>query len=293
MTNPTFKFGVSLYSYTDDFGTVMTLEDCLAQIADLGATGVELLGEAHIPGYPNPTVAWVDAWKALLERYRLEPTNFGCWIDTTLRLSRRLTAKEASEDLSRDIELASQLGFQFVRPKIGVVSLDLKPDPMWEEAVERSLDLAHKKRIVICPEIHSPTPIRHPIVEDYIRFIERTGTTNFGLLIDTGIFQDRPLPYWPGETKEMRESFLNGIKVDPEEFLSIAKHVVFIQAKFNEVDKHLVDQQIPWEKIVPVLKRAGYDGYLSSEYEGARDPWRSVEQVRRQHALLRKLQAEI
>ena len=36
------------------------------------------------------------------------------------------------------------LGFGFVRPKIGVVSSDLVPHPIWTESVERSLDLAEE-----------------------------------------------------------------------------------------------------------------------------------------------------
>lgn len=290
-THP-FRYGVSLYSYTDDFGTVMTLEDAMDHIADLGATGIEILGEAHIPGYPDPAPAWVDHWFELLARHELEPTNYGCWIDTRLRLSRPLTALEGAADLARDIRLAAKLGFKFVRPKIGVVSFDLKPDPIWEEVIERVLDLAHELDVVICPEIHAPTPIRHPVVERYVDFIDRTGTKNFGLLIDTGIFQDRPLPYMPGETEAMRRDFLNGIHVDPDDILPIIDHVVFIQAKFHRINDELIDEHIPWERIVPALKKAGYAGYLSSEYEGVREPWLAIEQVRRQHALIRKLERE-
>ncbi|MFL6631907.1 MAG: sugar phosphate isomerase/epimerase family protein [Massilia sp.] len=287
-----FKYGVSLYSFTDDLGTVMGLEDAFDAIADLGATGIEILGEGHVKGYPEPTTAWIDNWFALLEKYRLEPTNYGAWIDTRLRPGRTLTAREGADDLARDLRLAARLGFRYVRPKIGVVSFDLVPDPIWEEAIERCLDLAHDLDIVICPEIHAPTPIRHPVVESYIEFIERTKTKHFGLLIDTGIFQDRPLPYFPGETPEMRRDFLNGIKVPPADFLSIAQYVVFIQAKFHAIDESLVDANIPWASVVPMLKQAGYSGYLSSEYEGDRAPWRSVEQVRRQHALLRGLERD-
>jgi sugar phosphate isomerase/epimerase len=47
------------------------------------------------------------------------------------------------------------------------------------------------------------------------------------------------------------------------------------------------DPQIPWAETVDTLVEHGYTGYLSSEYEGGRTPYRSVEQVRRQHALLR------
>jgi sugar phosphate isomerase/epimerase len=289
----TFRYGVSLYSYMGDYGTVMDLETALASIADVGATGVEILGEGHVRGYPEPTPAWIDGWFRLLEKYSLEPTNYGSWIDTRLHPGRSMTGAEGAEALQRDLRLAQQLGFGFVRPKIGVVSSDLVPDPIWTESVERSLDLAHELGIIICPEIHSPTPIKHPVVDDYIGLIERTGTKNFGLLIDTGIFQDRPIPLRAGETRETRPAFLDGIGVDPADFADIAQYVVFIQAKFHDINEQLEDQQIPWLPVLKALKDSGYSGYLSSEYEGERTPWRAIEQVRRQHALIRRITAEL
>jgi sugar phosphate isomerase/epimerase len=69
----------------------------------------------------------------------------------------------------------------------------------------------------------------------------------------------------------------------------IIERVVFIQAKFHDIDDELEDQQIPWEPVLRALKDAGYTGYLSSEYEGDRIPWRAVEQVRRQHSLMRQI----
>jgi sugar phosphate isomerase/epimerase len=292
-----FKYGVSLYSFMHDFGTVLDLESALAHVADLGATGVEILGEGHIAGYPQPSTEWIDAWFALLEKYSLEPTNYGSWIDTRLHSSgpnaRDLTAVEGAAMLQRDLRLASRLGFRFVRPKIGVVSSDLVPHPTWTEAVERSLDLAAELDVVICPEIHSPTPIKHEVVDDYIGLIQRTGTKHFGLLLDTGIFQDRPIPLRPGELPGQRPAFLDGIAVDPADIADIAKYVVFIQAKFHDIDDDQVDQQIPWEPVLRALKDAGYTGYLSSEYEGDRAPWRSIEQVRRQHSLIRRIASDL
>jgi sugar phosphate isomerase/epimerase len=284
-----FQYGVSLYSFMSDFGTVLDLETALAGIADIGATGVEILGEGHVPGYPKPSTEWIDSWFGLLEKYALEPTNYGSWIDTRLHPGRSMTASEGAATLQRDLRLAKQLGFRFVRPKIGVVSSDLVPDPIWTESVERSLDLAHELDVVICPEIHSPTPIKHPVVEDYIGLIERTGTKHFGLLIDTGIFQDRPIALAPGELPGRRPAFMDGIAVDPADFASVAEHVVFVQAKFHDIDDNLEDQQIPWQPVLRALRDAGYTGYLSSEYEGERTPWRSIEQVRRQHSLMRQV----
>ncbi|MBD8206777.1 sugar phosphate isomerase/epimerase [Microbacterium sp. CFBP 8790] len=288
-----FRYGVSLYSYMGDYGTVMDLETALASIADLGATGVEILGEAHVPNYPHPSDEWVDEWFALLERYGLEPTNLGSWIDTRLHSSgpnaRDMTVDEGAAALQRDLRLAKRLGFRFVRPKIGVVSSDLIPHPIWTEVVEASLPLAEELDVIICPEIHSPTPIKHEVVDDYIALIRRTGTKHFGLLLDTGIFQDRPIPLAAGELPGQRPAFLDGIHVDPADVFDVIENVVFIQAKFHDIDEQLDDQQIPWEPVLKALKDAGYTGYLSSEYEGVREPWRSIEQVRRQHSLMRQI----
>ncbi|MCC4247768.1 C-glycoside deglycosidase beta subunit domain-containing protein [Microbacterium testaceum] len=288
-----FQYGVSLYSYMSDFGTVMDLETAMASIADIGATGLEILGEAHIPNYPNPSDEWVDQWFALLQKYGLEPTNYGSWIDTRLHSSgpngRDMTVEEGAAALQRDLRLAKRLGFRFVRPKIGVVSSDLIPHPIWTEAVEASLPLAEELDVIICPEIHSPTPIKHEVVDDYIALIRRTGTKHFGLLLDTGIFQDRPIPLKPGELPGQRPAFLDGIHVDPADVFDVIDNVVFIQAKFHDIDEELDDKQIPWEPVLRALKDAGYTGYLSSEYEGEREPWRSIEQVRRQHSLIRQI----
>ena len=292
-----FQYGVSLYSYTADYTTVLDLETSMAAIADLGATGIEILGEGHVPGFPEPSAAWVDEWFRLLDVYGLQPTNMGSWIDTRLHSSgvnaRDMTAAEGAAALQRDIRLAKRLGFRFVRPKIGVVSSDLVPHPIWTESVERSLDLAAELDVIVAPEIHSPTPIKHEVVDDYIGLIERTGTKHFGLLIDTGIFQDRPIPLRPGETRETRPPFLDGIGVDPADLKDIGKYVVFVQAKFHEIDENRVDQQIPWRPVLQGLKDAGYTGYLSSEYEGERLPWRSLEQVRRQHSIMREIASDL
>jgi sugar phosphate isomerase/epimerase len=76
-----------------------------------------------------------------------------------------------------------------------------------------------------------------------------------------------------------------------EHLAEVMPYVVFIQAKFHHIDEQLHDHHIPWERIVPMLKSLGYSGWLSSEYEGVRDPWVAIEQVRRQHALIRTLES--
>lgn len=292
------RYGVSTYSYTGDIYTSMTLEDVFADIADLGATGIEILGEGNVPGYPSPDPAWIDSWHGLLEAYGLTATNYGSWVDTTRWRDRDLTAEEGAEQIRLDLRLASRLGFTSVRPKFGVTSWELDPHPIWEEAVERSLDLAAELDVVICPEIHAPTPIKHPVTQGYVDFIERTGTEHFKLLIDTGIFQTAVVresaEEIEGDDDEDVPAPMRPLRVPMSDLAEVLPHTHFIQTKFFEiasVDGDLRDLHVPWADIVPTLLEAGWSGWLSSEYEGRREPYRGRDQVRRQHALLRSLQS--
>ena len=287
------RYGVSTYSYSGDIFTSMTLEDVFADVADIGASGIEILGEGNVPNYPAPSNAWIDEWHGLIEKYGLTATNYGSWVDTDMWRTRSLTAQEGAAQIQCDLHLAAQLGFTSIRPKFGVTSFDLDPHPIWAEAVERSLDLAGELDIVICPEIHSPTPIKHPVTQGYLDFIERTGSKHFKLLVDTGIFQTAPVDDGHEGVKveegKKRPAFLEPLAVPMTDLAEILPHVHFIQAKFFEVDDDLHDLHVPWPQIIATLHDAGWSGWLSSEYEGRREPYRGRDQVRRQHALLRSL----
>ena len=287
-----FRYGVSLYSYTGEYGVTMTLEDCVEDVADLGATGLEILGEAHVAGYPSPSAAWLDEWFARLDRYSLEPTCYGSWVDTRRFGSRPMSVDEAVWQLETDIRLAATLGFRYVRPKLGVVTSDLEPDPVWEPATERVLDLAAEKEIIICPEIHWPSVIKSKVVDDYLAFIQRTGTKHFGLLMDTGVFQTR----MHGRRGGVASRLGDGSARPPEvpvvpvtDLEGVLDHVVHVQAKFYEIDDELQDRYIPWAEILEIIVRRGWSGYLSSEYEGDYAIGRAADQLRRQHAIIRRL----
>ena len=302
MTNATtIDFGVSLYSYGGDFLVTMSLEDCLADVADMGATGVEILADTHVPSYPKPAAGWVDEWHRLLDRYRLTPTCYSSWLDTRLHRDRTLTVDEAVPILVRDLELAHRLGFTIVRPKLGVVSLDLIPDPVWRETVERALPKAEEYDIRIAPEIHAPTPLKSTIVDDYLDLARQTD--HFGLLIDTGIFQtaersgahsDSRFVFGdpsPELAARVAHEMSKPMNEDPRDLVDVMPYVFHVHAKFWDMTDDLVDPHIPYHDVVTALVEGGYKGSLSSEYEGRRDLYRASDMVRRQQAMLRRLLA--
>lgn len=295
MPNSDIKLGISAYSYTGDFPTIMSLEDIMKDAEDIGVTGLEILGEANVKGYPKPDKTWIKQWFSQIEKYQITPTNMCTWIDTLLWKHRELSVQEASDMLRNDIKLAHKLGFTSLRPKFSVTSWELDLYPEWEQIVERSLDTAAKYDIVICPEIHSPTPIQHPVTQGYVDFIERTKTEHFRLMIDTGIFMTKPSDDGHDGIEEKgkkRPAFMEPLAVPMSDLAEVLKYTYFIQSKFYEIDDQLNDLQIPWAEIIKTLKAENWKGWLSSEYEGRRDPYRGKDQVRRHHALLRKLLSE-
>ena len=304
MSASAITYGVALYSYGGDFLVTMSLDDCLADVADMGASDVEILADTHIPGYPDPDSAWVDGWHALLERHGLTPTCYSCWLDTRLHGERGLTPEEAAAILVRDVRLANRLGFTIVRPKLGVVSLDLLPDPVWREATRRALPTAVELGVRIAPEIHAPTPLRSQIVDDYLAFAEEEGAGHFGLLIDTGIFQTerRTDGHDGGDGTRMvfgdpspelgaqvAEEMSRPLGVDAAELVALMPHVLHVHAKFWDMTDDLTDPQVPYDRVVAALLAGGYRGSLSSEYEGPRELYLASDMVRRQQVMLRRL----
>ena len=103
----------------------------------------------------------------------------------------------------------------------------------------RTLDLAQELDVVICPEIHSPTPITHPVTRDYIEFIERTGTDHFKLMIDTGIFQTVPVDDGhPGFADDERPPFLEPLKTPMSDLAEVLPYVGFVHRGRRMVTHH-------------------------------------------------------
>ena len=147
------KRGVSVYSYTGQFGIDMDLEDAFIEINDLGATGIEILANAHIDNYPNPTDEWVDKWWRLCDKYNVTPGEYGHWVDSRRRKGHTLDAKESLDMLVRDFKLANRLGFHVLRTKLGVIDDTLSPVENWREFIKMALPYAEKYDVRMCPEL--------------------------------------------------------------------------------------------------------------------------------------------
>ncbi|MCF0228277.1 MAG: sugar phosphate isomerase/epimerase [Parasporobacterium sp.] len=276
------KRGVSLYSYSAEYGFTKSLEECFEDMYDMGAHGLEILANSHIENYPYPTDEWVDKWFRLCDKYEIVPVEYGNWIDSHVLRDRDLTTEEAYKLLERDIRLAHRLGFTVMRTKMPVINEKLEPVLNWREIIKMALPLAEQLGIKMCPEIHIPTNLNGEMVKSYVDFIKETGTKNFGLNIDFGVFRTE---FAPGEWKD--PAFTPN---KPEDLIPLIPYIYCCHAKFFNVDDNFRETTMDYAAIINTLADNGWDGYLLSEYEGADkyDPGYEVGQTLRKHHILMK-----
>ena len=284
------KRGVSLYSYSSEFGISMTLEDCFKDMYDCDAHGLEILANAHIPAYPDITEEWLETWFALLEQYEIVPVEYGHWIDSRLYSGRELTTAESVGLLERDLRIAHKLGFTVMRTKMGVIDDVNTPVQNWREIIREALPLAEEFNLRMCPELHMPTALKSKYVDDYVELIEKENTKYFGFNVDFGTFQnvfesDFRLPGMPED---------GGPCSKPEDIIPILPYVYCCHAKFNYMDENFQEKTIPYEEIIKILVNYNWDGYMLSEYEGAdKDkPGFVSDQLRRQHIMMKRILGE-
>ena len=198
------SLGVSIYSFysianlTED---TVNLEKHMADLNDMGAEYIEIIGEAHVPGYPNPPVEWIDQFFELLEKYNLKQSAYDIFPDTMFYKDRYLTPEEVVESFVVDCKLANQLGYKVFRglqapyPPDDPSEAHLIPFTKSAQAtrfLELAIPYAEKYDVKIALELHSPTQIRSQWIDSMLELIERTKTQHLGFCPDFGMFLSRP-----------------------------------------------------------------------------------------------------
>jgi sugar phosphate isomerase/epimerase len=321
------KRGVSLYSFQEEyFLRKMSLEQCIAKAAEFGALGIESLAEQMMPGFPRLSDDYYRQWHGWMAQYGTTSVCHDMFLDTKKYRHRLLSEQECIDSIERDLKHANRIGATVMRVLVFV-------EP---ELLAKCIPLAEKYHVRMGIEVHAPWSFDHPWMMRYMDMIERTKTRHIGFIPDCGIFTKR-LPRVVRDKAERQggtpkvldyvcEAYENGVLAEytifearrmggnavdvgfaeqcrhnvwshPKRLLEFMPYIFHIHAKFYEMLDEGREFSIPYEQIVPVLVKGGYDGYLSSEYEGNRHiqdafPVDSVEQVRRQHAMFKRLLGE-
>lgn len=321
------KRGVSLYSFQEEyFLRKMSLEDCIAACAKMGALGIETIGEQIMPGFPNLSDAFYDHWHELMAKYGTTPTCHDMFLDMKKYKGRLMTDEEMLASVIRDLRHANRLGCSVIR-----VIVNTPPHIM-----EAAAPYAEEYNVRLGIEIHAPFHFDHEWIQRHHEVMERVGSPYLGFIPDMGHIEKRyprvryertirnganpDIVHYIADAYERREDLdkltedvkkMGGgqlelgmvidlsrmVYADPRRMLDFMPRIFHIHAKFYEMLPEYTEYSIPYEDIVPVLIEGGFNGYLSSEYEGNRhiqDAFEvdSVEQVRRQQEMFKRLIGE-
>lgn len=322
------KRGISLYSFQEEmFLGKMDVEDCVAFGAQIGAHGIEILPEQNMPTFPNITDAQIGEWRDRLARHGAHFTCYDMFLDTKRRKDRLMSDEEQVESIHRDLVLANRLGIRNMR-----ILIFVRPD-----ILEKCVPMAEKLDVHMGVEVHAPWHLEHAWILRTIEVADRLGTQHLGILPDMGIFMKHYPPAFRArferqgarpevaqfivdqhEQKVMCEYTIYEVAVkmqgnkaevamaetlrhapyaNPKRISEYVPYFRHIQAKFYEMNEDCTDPAIAYDEVIPALVKAGWEGTLSSEYEGNR--WiqdvhevDSREQVRRQHVMFERLIAK-
>ncbi|MGN6220880.1 MAG: sugar phosphate isomerase/epimerase family protein [Microbacterium sp.] len=329
------KRGVSLYSYQQAYYLgERNLEQCIAEAAVVGAYGIETIADQMMPGYPRLGDDFYYQWHQWMDRYGTVPTAHDMFLEVRRHKGRLLTRDEMIEFVQRDIDHAARLGATLVRTTSATpaeiveaclphaeakgvrLSLEIhSPRDFDHEQTQRHFDVYERygpewlgfvldlgiyvrrfPRVVADRFIRdgaTPEIVEH-IVAAYDRSVAENGAPPNSETLSSDV---RRLG---GTDKDLEVVDFAAVMLlwsDPRRILDFGPYIHHVHAKFYEIDDDGTDHSIPYEEIVPILQASGFDGYLSSEYEGQRHIQDAFEvdevgQVARQHALLSRLLGE-
>lgn len=319
--------GVSLYSFQEEFFRgALTLEQCVQTAAGLGAPGIEVVAEQMFFGYPVVTDAFCDTWRAWMAQYGVTSFALDMNLDTKRFPGRLLTQQEMIDWVEINLRNAARLGFRYVRanqvtpPEIWAdvlpmvealdlyVGMELHPPFTFEhpriQAHLEQMDRLHTGRLGLCIDTgifekrFSRIKLNYYLrrgaqkrVAEYVEKAYAQGEAGAELL-------ERIDEMHPNETdKILARDAGRMVYTDPRQMVDYKEKILWVHAKFYEMLEDETEYAIPFDEIIDALKACGFDGMICSEYEGNRyiqdlGEVDSVEQVRRQQAMLARLIGE-
>lgn len=303
---PAFKRGVSLYSYQElYYREVLDLEGCIAQAKATGATGIEMLVDQMVPGYPsisyNLSSVFLDKWSGLIAKYDVDPIAFDIYGESKLFKGQIVSDENLAEQLTVLFKTGRDLGFKVMRINFLV--------PV--RVIARLIPVAEELGVTMAIEVHAPHSLRGAWVQETVELAQKTGTSALGIMPDFGTFCRiiPPLVLEESRRKGVSEeiiTYLNDlyhepnkptdlvertlamggneaalwlakrvelgvwINDDPSFLTDLAPYIVHAHGKFYEMGEDLVETSVRYDEIIPILADVGYRGYIMSEYEGQR-----------------------
>ncbi len=331
------KSCVSLYSlqYQYLLGK-MNLGDIIEYVLSVGAQGIELLPDQMLHGTPTPSEETYAYWDSLMEKYHPGLACDDTFMNTNLFMNRTLTKRECVELQKQEIVMAHRLGFDCIRLVSFVPAWIL--EPCLETAAKYNVSLnieIHGGLGFGCPKtdeyINEMLRLNSPyigIVPDTSLFVRRKPDIVtrycdklFGLNPDLLAYADEvyasghdffelrqknggqmdsklaSLIKCPGDAFYAQN--LEGYENRPVTIMDgLEKYINHFHFKLYEMTDDGTEYSIDYKEVLEYLHKAGYQKYVSTEYEGNRwqlpdTPIPELEQVAAHQKLINSLIKEI
>ncbi|MGO2189070.1 MAG: sugar phosphate isomerase/epimerase family protein [Microbacterium gubbeenense] len=322
------RLSTTLYSMTSEFAAGQyTQESLIRAVAEKNiGPGVEFNIAQLLRTYPDVDTEFIDLWFRTLDDCGLEPSAVGTNLDMGRRKDRDMTPDEEHDFLARQLKTAHQLGFTNIVIRSAGRDLLRSLLPLAEKydqrlgyeihapqgpndpkvvAIRELYDELGSDRLGFTADFSSTMHSLSPTLLDQLR---RMGLADEHFPVMESIWRE-PLPMQ--ERNQKFEDHLRSAGVDPlrfgpftrlafnmhglvpaEEWLDIMPQIFHVHAKFYDIGADGEEPAMDIPRIVRQFVVGGYQGYLSSEWEGhafsdlgEADP---IDLVQKQHALMRR-----
>lgn len=297
------KLGCSLFCFTQEYAQGrMDFKDCVRAAAEIGAEGYEIVATQMIPSYPDVSEGFLDMVEDCRQRFGIAPVCYAANMDRGMRPDRDLSEDEMLERAIKDLYSAKKLGCKVVRQQFLVSpgamlrlapyaeELDIRvgieihnpetpdapailayreayeqsgskhigfiPDfglfatkpnkPMWDKALAAGEKLEVLELAADCRRQDLPR-------EEAMQRLHKAGAKGPAFAVLSGM-------YGFVQFRQDCQRELDGLRdILPQSFE--------MHAKCHYVSESLEEASIPYDRIIPVIRDGGYEGYLMAEYE--------------------------
>lgn len=324
------KLGTALYSLTPEFhGRRFDVFGLVDEVGRRGlGPGLEVVGFQSIKGFPHVSPGFERRFKEAIERNGLQPSCLGANVDVGRQRGRLMDEDEIVAYMEPQLEAAARLGFPVVRMQFGASTSVIERLLPTAERLGVCMGMEiHSPHTVHHPVMTSLRELYDRVespavgfIPDFGASVERHPPMLFDAFERAGVpteASEAMVDAWnaPGDAFARRLALMERLgelgvsgehaalvgkgfglfgRQDPRDWREIGDYIVHVHGKFFELDENGDEPAVPYGELMHGLVSLGYDGFVSSEWEGwhwieGRDPFALIEG---HHALLRRLLAE-
>ena len=321
--------GTTLFSLTNEWQQrLYSLEQMVAKVTELGlGPAVEVVGFQSFREFPDVSDEFAGYFRDLLEKNGLIPSCLGGNSDVGRRKDRLMTTEELLNYTERQIISAAKMGFPVFRFQLsaGAAMLEKLAPIAEKHGVHIACEL-HSPLAVDHPEVVEVRELYDRLGSPFLGFIPDFSTsmttipegywTNLrragapeGLIeaVKEIWYTDKSIPEKFGALAQAGTRFggspavmgqLNTVMtmfghMPVERWAEILPYARHIHGKFYHVDESGIEASIPYPELIALLKRVGYQGTISAEWEGQAFTEEPIgfQQVQAWHAMVKRLLA--